>query len=529
MNDTPIFSHAAVAAPHVLAAQAGREILSEGGNAIEAMIAMAATIAIAYPHMNGIGGDGFWLIRDPSGRARAIEACGYAGAGATIKSYRDLGLDSIPPRGPLAALTVPGTIGGWEQALEISGDVGGRLPLRVLLEQATRLAREGAPVSPSETRFPVKDDAALLAAPNFARTYLIDDKPAEAGALRKMPALANTLDQLARAGLDDFYRGDIGREMAADLEKIGSAVTRADLASYRAVQRTPLSVRIEGASLMNTPPPTQGLASLLLLALHDRRKIKFNDGFAHYHGLIEATKRAFALRDRICTDYPGCREDAAAALAEASLQREAAMIDGQRAASKVLAAAGGDTIWMGAIDARGMAVSFIQSVYWEFGSGCVLPRTGVLMQNRGVSFSLDAAAPNALKPGRKPFHTLNAPIAALDDGRVMTYGSMGGDGQPQFQAQTFSAYRAHGDLARALEAPRLLYGRSWGAMSAAVRVEDGFDDAIAAALMRAGHEVDRGGTKNHDAFGHAGALIRRVDGSIEAAHDPRSDGGAEGI
>src|SRR5450631_4387266 len=143
MNDTPVYSHAAVAAPHSLAAQAGRDILVQGGNAIEAMVAMAATIAVVYPHMNAIGGDGFWLIREPNGKVRAIEACGFAGERATAAHYRLIGDDAIPPRGPQGALTVPGSIGGWALALELSEATGGRLPLNILLENAIRHALDG--------------------------------------------------------------------------------------------------------------------------------------------------------------------------------------------------------------------------------------------------------------------------------------------------------------------------------------------------------------------------------------------------
>src|SRR5580698_4239451 len=143
MNDTPVFSHAAAAAPHSLAAQAGRDILVQGGNAIEAMVAMAATIAVVYPHMNAIGGDGFWLIREPGGKVRAIEACGFAGEQATRERYAKAELEAIPPRGPDAALTVPGSVGGWALALELSTAIGGRLPVGVLLESAIRHAMDG--------------------------------------------------------------------------------------------------------------------------------------------------------------------------------------------------------------------------------------------------------------------------------------------------------------------------------------------------------------------------------------------------
>jgi gamma-glutamyltranspeptidase/glutathione hydrolase len=189
----------------------------------------------------------------------------------------------------------------------------------------------------------------------------------------------------------------------------------------------------------------------------------------------------------------------------------------------------GDTVWMGAIDASGLAVSFIQSIYWEYGSGCVLPRTGVLMQNRGVSLSLDERSAHALRPGQLPFHTLNPPLAVFDDGRALSYGAMGGDGQPQFQAQLLSRYRFGMSLADAVDAPRFLWGRTWGAASTATHLENRFDPSLVSALERAGHEIALAPAAYDEGFGHAGAVMRAVNGRVEATHDPRSDGGAEGF
>ncbi len=529
MNDTARFSRAAVAAPHTLAAEAGRDILAQGGDAIEAMVAMAAAIAVVYPHMNAIGGDGFWLIRERGGQVRAIEACGYAGERATIANYRALEFEAIPPRGAMAALTVPGAVGGWILALELSKALGGRLPLKTLLESAERHARAGYAVSASEARFDPASDPALIAAPGFAEAFLIDGKPAKAGAMRRAPRLAETLAQLAHAGLADFYRGDVAREIAADLERIGAPVTRADLKRYRAAWREPLILRLADATLYNTPAPTQGLASLILLGIYERLDVRGLNGFAHAHALIEAAKRALAIRDEACVDFAHATHDFAALLSPRWLEREAARIDKTRAAAWPLPPEKGDTVWMGAIDGEGRAVSFIQSAYWEFGSGCVLARTGVAMQNRGLAFSLDPNARNPLTPGRRPFHTLNSPLAVFDDGRVLSYGSMGGDGQPQFQAQVFTRIAAGRTLAEALSAPRHLFGRSWGAATTSVKLEHGYDDAVAAALARAGHEIEWRGAEKRDSFGHAGALLRDPKSGVAAAHDPRTDGGAEGL
>ncbi len=526
MGSTEVFSTAAVAAPHQSAAEAGRNVLAMGGNAIEAMVAMAATIAVVYPHMNSIGGDGFWLLREPKGRVRAFEACGPAGAKATIARYQRREYEVLPPRGADAALTVPGAIGGWAMALDYARSIGGRLTLRDLLSDAIRHAREGVPVSPSQARTQ-PDLGPLAQAPGFAEVYLREGKIPAQGTVLRYEALAATLDHLAQQGIDDFYRGDIGREIAYDLERIGSPVTREDLRRFEAKVREPLALKLEGRTHYNFPPPTQGLASLLILGIFERLGVTKPESFAQTHGLVEATKRAFAIRDRICIDPAFSEARPLEALEAKAIAREAALIDMGRAAPFPLPPAKGDTIWMGAVDRDGYAVSYIQSTYWEYGSGCLLPRTGVLMQNRGISFSLDPRSVNPLSPGRKPFHTLNPALAAFNDGRVMPYGTMGGDGQPQVQAQLFTRVNYGMGLAEALDAPRFVLGRTWGAASTSLAMEEEFDPSIVRALEKAGHELSV--QPRSDAFGHAGALIRYPRGRVEAAHDPRADGGAMGL
>lgn len=529
MIETPAFASAAVAAPHRLASEAGRAILAEGGNAVEAMVAMAATIAVVYPHMNGIGGDGFWLVHEPGGRMHGIEACGAAGSLATIERYRAKGHDSIPARGPGAALTVAGAVGGWRLALDLAATLGGRLPLREVLADAARHAREGYAVSRSECGSRPHELEALKAAPGFLKTFWPEGTAPKPGTRRRMPALADTLQQLADVGLDDFYRGDVGREIAADLERIGAPVTRADLETYRARAVTPLSLALPGLTVWNMPPPTQGLAALVILGLFERLGRVERDSFAHHHGLIEATKRALAIRDRHVTDPAHATADPSRFLSKAMLTREAALIDAGRAASWPVRESHGDTIWMGAIDGRGLAVSYIQSIYWEYGSGCVLPATGIHWQNRGISFSLDKAAANPLMPGRKPFHTLNPAFARFGDGRILAYGAMGGDGQPQFQAQILTRYRLGQNLAAAVDAPRWLFGRTWGSASTALKVENRFDPSLLERLAAAGHPVEETGEAYSEGFGHAGMLVKHPNGRVEAVHDPRSDGDARGI
>jgi gamma-glutamyltranspeptidase/glutathione hydrolase len=518
-----------VAAPHPAAVESGRAVLAEGGNAVEAMIAMAATIAVVAPHMNHVGGDGFWLIREASGRVRALMAAGRAGAKARPELYREQGYDKIPERWPLAAATVPGTVSGWALALEAATAYGGRLPLSRLLEDAIGCARAGIAASPALSHEITLRAAELKNVPGFADLFLPEGKPLAAGALLKQPALAAMLDQLAHAGLADFYRGDVAREIAADLDTLGSPVTRADLHHHRALVVEPLELELGTGRIYNTPPPTQGLAALLILGIHERLRVNQAEGFDHVHGLVEASKRAFRLRDRYVTDPDDITHPADPYLTSRFLAAEAGAIDRRKAADWNPAGKFGDTVWMGAADTSGLVVSFLQSIYWEFGSGVVLPRTGLLMQNRAASFSLDPRALNKIAPGRLPFHTLNPAIAVLKDGRVMAYGSMGGDGQPQFQAALFTRHVLYRQpLDQAIDAPRWLLGRTWGETHAKLRLEPRFDDALVEQLIAAGHDVELVNKPYSELLGHLGAVVLHPDGRAEGAHDPRAEGGAAG-
>jgi gamma-glutamyltranspeptidase/glutathione hydrolase len=461
---------------------------------------------------------------------RAIMGAGRAGSRATPRLYRDAGHDEIPARGPLAALTVPGAVAAWMLAAEAAKAQGGRLPLDLLLGSAIKHAREGYVVTRSQARLTVEKYAELETAPGFLKAFLVDGKPPEAGSKLKQSAFAATLEHLAQAGLGDFYRGDVGREIAADLERIGSPVTRADLEKFQATVAEPLSVRTPVGTLYNSPPPTQGLASLMILALFERLRVTQAESFEHVHGLVEATKRAFRVRDCVVTDPDNITVDLNQFLSPALLDAEAEKIDAKKAARWPVSSGEGDTIWMGAADSNGLVVSYIQSLYWEFGSGCVLPATGVLMQNRGSSFSLDPKALNALAPGRRPFHTLNPALAALKDGRVIAYGSMGGDGQPQTQAAVFTRHVTfRRPLEQALDAPRWLLGRTWGSTRSNLRMESRFDGNLIDRLMAAGHDVAVLDETYSDTMGHAGAVVLHPDGTCEAGHDPRADGGAAGV
>lgn len=514
-----------VTAPHHLAAQAGLSVLSEGGNAIEAMIAAAATIAVVYPHMNGLGGDGFWLIGRPGATPIGIQACGRSALGADRNWYRERGCATIPGRGPLSALTVAGTVDGWQRAQNISRQqYGGRLPMSRLLQDAIRYAWEGVPVPQTIHHSANVKRAELENVPGFAEVYLPEGKPLAAGTKFRQPRVADTLARLSQTGLSDFYRGDLARSMAADLEKLGSPLRLADFERYRATTVTPLSLEVAGHTLFNLPPPTQGLASLLILALYARRLANEADGVDHLHRLVECTKAAFRIRNRYVTDPDYMERAATDFLTADSLAALDKTISHERADPWPEPPKQGDTVWLAAADRNGLSVSFIQSIFWEYGSGVVLPGTGITWQNRGTSYSLNDNDPNRLDPGRLPFHTIQPAMAQLSDGRLMSYGTMGGEGQPQTQAAIFSRYALHGgDLQGAVTAPRWLLGRTWGEESTNLKIESRFDVPVIEGLRRLGHDVQSVGAFE-EFMGHAGAIVRHPDGLLEGASDPRSDG-----
>ncbi|MES2400316.1 MAG: gamma-glutamyltransferase family protein [Pseudomonadota bacterium] len=530
MLNTARATHAIAVAPHHLAAQSALSVMREGGNAIEAMVAAAASIAVVYPHMNGIGGDSFWVIVPPGGEPIAIDACGQAAAAATIEAYRSRGLSAIPMRGPLAANTVAGTVGGWHKALEVAAEMGGKMPVARLLKDAIGYATDGVPVTDSQQNATRAKLPELTAQPGFNDTFLINGELPLAGQRFRHPSMARTLGMLVRDGLDSYYRGPLADEISADLKTVGSLVTGVDLRSYHATRKTPLKLAHSAGEVYNMTPPTQGVVSLTILGLLDRAGLASveADSADHVHLVVEATKRAFGMRDKYVTDPAHMTVEPQDLLAPDRLDAMAATIDIGKAAPWGKGKGPGDTVWLGVIDENGLAVSFIQSIYHEFGSGVVLPTTGINWQNRGASFSLDADKLLALKPGKKPFHTLNPAAARLKDGRTMVYGTMGGDGQPQTQAAVFTRHVVFGQpLQTAVTAPRWLLGRTWGQSTDTLKLESRFSPALVAELVARGHEVDVL-LPFDETMGHAGALVRHPDGTLEGASDPRSDGGVAG-
>lgn len=515
--------HFAFTAPHFASAQAGNHILEQGGTAIEAMVAAAASIAVEYPHMNGLGGDGFWLISEPGKSPIAIDASGTAAAHATLENYK--AYEAIPNRGPKAALTMAGAVAGWQKALSISEQWQAPLPLSKLLGTAASQAEWGIEVTQSFSDASIKTFDDLNEMQGFEQ-FLIKGNALKKGKVIKLPALANTLKTLMKNGLDDFYHGEIADQLANDLATAGSPITRQDFADYQAVMVEPLKVQTSQGTLFNLPAPTQGIASLIILALYDRVSAQGSSDADMVHLLIECTKQAFIKRNQYVTDSTRLNIRLDELLTDVQLDAMASNISLDSALEWPHEAKHGDTVWMGACDQEGRMVSYIQSLYWEFGSGVVSPSTGIVWNNRGTSFSLDPENMQALAPGLKPFHTLNPAFAELNDGRRMSYGTMGGEGQPQTQAALFARHLYHNQtLDKSISLGRWLLGRTWGDQSHNLKVERDLADYVGDELLVRGHDMVVVDPRS-EMMGHAGAIVRSPEGTTIAATDPRSDGKA---
>ncbi|MGH7401134.1 MAG: gamma-glutamyltransferase family protein [Candidatus Rokuibacteriota bacterium] len=526
-----------VATPHLLATESGVATLRAGGNALDAAIAAAATIAVVYPHMNGVGGDNVWLIYDARGQAlRALCAVGRAARAATIDWYAARGITSaIPSRGGPAALTTPAAMDGWWQAHEYSrGVMGSPVGWTALLADAIGYAREGFQASDGQRIPPPREpDLFTERAPDEIRRGLWPLYHPDA--LRRgrlvQADLARTLEAVRDGGVEAFYRGDVARRLVAAASAAGSPLAIEDLAEHRSDWMEPLRVAYAEGQVASAPPPTQGMSALAVLGMTEAFDMATLPEADYVHVLVEATKLAFEDRDRHLTDPAHMRVSPAELLAPERLQARGRLISRERARPPQPAApAGGDTIALVTADREGNAVSLIQSLYFTFGSGMLAGDTGVVLQNRGSFFALDPGHVNALAPGKRTLHTL-IPSMYLEGGRPrFVYGTMGGEGQPQTQAAilTRRLFRRLGPQA-AVEAPRWLYGRTWGAASRALSLEGRYPADLARQLEGRGHEVAVAAEWD-DLFGHAHAIwIAPEDDGFVGGSDPRADGGALGF
>lgn len=542
----PICSRAMVTSPHYLATEAGLAILRKGGNALESAIAIAGVLAVVYPHMCSFGGDAFWLMYAddfvPSNALglRGLNASGCTGSSVTLGSAGNI--TSLPHRGYQACLTVPGMVSALEEAFATSRELGGKLGWSELLENALFYASEGFPASSSlvahSSRYLAQHRSDPLEAPldtELGKALFPDGKSCALGEIIRQPDLAQSLKQLMDEGPRSFYEGSIAQKIVQDLQLHGNLLTLHDFHSYHASRVQPITVRYRDTVACNLPPNSQGMASLEILNILNNFDVRSfgHGGCDYYHLLLEATKLAFADRDRYLAD-PDCTHiPLQDLLSEDYGLRQAKRIDMTRAQKlPVLPGLKGDTVWFGVLDSHGNAVSWIQSLCYDFGAGIIPKDTGILLHNRATCFSLDPSHINCLAPQKRPFHTLN-PALLLKHGRpLLIYGTMGGQGQPQTQTALVTRMLDFGMLPQeAIAEPRWIYGQAFGAPSAAVQVEARIPATVQKQLAERGHEIHVLG--DFEALmGHAGAIW--IDEGAKGrvcygGSDPRCDGLAMGF
>ncbi|WP_027578092.1 gamma-glutamyltransferase [Bradyrhizobium sp. Ai1a-2] len=532
-----------VSTPHYLASSAGLNILQHGGSAVDAAIAANAVLCVVYPHMAGLGGDGFWLIAEPStGRVHGLNASGPAARMATLDYYRPRSKDNeIPARGPLSALTVPGAIDGWRLAHERFG----RLPWSKLFDDAIVYARDGMVVSRSLADWLAQDELILATYPATAAVFLPDKRVPREGRRLAQGDLARSLQHIASQGArKSFYEGAIAERICSVLQAQGSPLAADDFAAFQAEWVEPIAGTYRGYDVYELPPNTQGFTALQILKLIEGYDVTaWGDGTAdYYHHMAEAVKIAFADREEWLTDPNFVDIPVPRLISKAYADERRRLIDPERALNIQDVPAGiayehpherrapdGDTCYFCAADRDGMVVSLIQSIYHDFGSAVIAGDTGIILQNRGAFFSLDEKHPNHLQPGKRTFHTLIPALLARDGQPYLAFGSMGGEGQPQSQAALLTRIVDFGyDVQQAIEAPRWLMGRTWGTRSRNLSLEGRISDEVARELKRRGQPVQMV-TDWNDNLGHAQAIrVDREQGFFEGGADPRGDGAALG-
>jgi gamma-glutamyltranspeptidase len=519
-------SQGIVTSPHELASQAGQEVLQAGGNAIEAAIAINATLCVTYPHFCGLGGDAFMIISDRKGNGFTLSGIGQAAA-------KPLGYSgSIPVRGPGSALTGAAAVDTWDQAFEFSRrSWGGRQPWKDLFKRAIQYASDGFPLTPSQrfwSNFRAKEIGNW---PDVVRVFTFDGRIPEAGESFRQPDLARTLTTLAESGGREFYEGDLALRIARGLQQAGSPLTVNDLARCRARNETALRVPYRGGELVSLRPPTQGITTLEIMGTLDRFDMaSIPEGSAdYYHLLVEAVKPAFIDRNRYVADPDFVDVPVNRLLSKANLDAHAKSVDMRRAAPWPYVFKQGDTVFIGAVDKDGNCVSMLQTVYFDWGSGVVAGDTGILWHNRGASFSMDPQHINVLQPGKRPFHTLNPGMYFTDGRPSLLYGTQGADGQPQTLAAVLTRlidYKM--DPLTALTRPRFLLGKTFSDSRDSLKLELDAGEDVFAELKARGHEISPIPAQSPLA-GHPGAIRIESDGSFIGAHDPRSDGLALGL
>lgn len=541
---SPVLASNGIAATsHPLASAVAVDVLKRGGSAIDAAIAANALLALVEPHACGLGGDLFAIVWDPdTGKLH-----GYNGSGRSPRGLSRGALASaageaqvIPVFGPLS-VSVPGGVDGWYALHERFGV----LPMAELLAPAIRYAREGIPVTEIDS-WAWEDGIQLIRAfglpepvvGNLERTFLVADHAPKAGTVFRNPDLARSYERLAESGRDGFYNGETARAIAAYVKRMGGYLDAEDFARHRGEWVDPVSVEYRGYEVFELPPNGQGIAALQMLNLLEAYDLEeMGRGSADFwHVMIEAKKLAYADRARFYADPAFAAVPLPWLLSEAYATERRDYLRMDRAANEIAPGAPpehGDTTYIAAADKNGMMVSFIQSIYWEFGSGLVPDGLGFALQNRGSAFSLDPGHANAYAPGKRPFHTLIPAFVMKDGAPVMAFGVMGGAVQPQGHVQVLVNMIDFGmNVQEAGDAARFVHTGSsqptGGTMSDGgwVKLEGGVPQAVVDALRARGHNVEHG--KRPYVGGYQAVSRDPANGVYHGASEMRFDGSALG-
>lgn len=520
--------HGVVCSPHYLASQAGVRILMAGGNAVDAAIAANAVLNVVYPFVCGTGGDLFMLLYDKqSDSLNALNASGRAPAAATVDWYKANGYSKLPQRG-IHSVSIPGTVDGWQMASERFG----RLGLAKVLEPAITYAEEGFGVGHilHATIKRIVEDG--VAHQSWVDTYAPGGVVPAVGSLLRVPTLARSLRLIAEQGRDVFYKGEIAQAFAEFSAQLGGLLTLEDLAEHQSEWVEPLSIDYRGYKIYELPPNTHGLTALQMLKLVE--PLDFSADVhdpANIHLLVEAKKLAFADRAAYLTDRRHMKVQPEALLSESYLGERRKLIDPTKAQTAVVPGkVDGDTIYLCAADGEGNAVSLIQSNYMGIGSGLVIPGYGIELHNRGCYFSLDPAHANAIAPRKRTMHTLIPSMAFQNDRPAIVFGTMGGDGQPQFHQQVYTnLINFELNIQAAIDAPRWVHGLpSDDAPEEVLLMENRFPLETRQRLAELGHIVREAGNFT-SAMGHAhGIVINQENNLLMGGADPRADSAAIG-
>ncbi len=514
----PVLARNAVATSQPLAAQAGLRMLMKGGNAVDAILAAAITLTVVEPTSNGIGSDAFCILWDGR-KLHGLNASGRSPAAWTPERFK--GSSAMPQRG-WDSVTVPGAVSAWN---ELSTKFG-KLPFADLFEPAIQYAADGYMVSPTISRLWANQAPELESQPGFADAFMPRGRAPEAGEKFSFPDQAKTLKRIAETRGEAFYKGDLAEKIVAWAREHGGAMTMEDLAAHTLDWVEPLAQDYRGYTLHEIPPNGQGIGAQIALGIlenFDLAKLPV-DSADSLHLQIEAMKLAFADLYEYVSDADTMRVRNADLLDREYLRTRSRLIDMKKAQAPQYGVPGrGGTVYLTAADASGMMVSYIQSNYAGFGSGVVVPGTGISLQNRGYGFVLQPDHANAVGPRKRPFHTI-IPAFVTQNGRpVMSYGVMGGSMQAQGHAQVMIRLADyHQNPQAASDAPRWRLD-----LAGDVNIEDGVSAAVIDDLKSRGHRMIQADRWSTD-FGRA-QLIYKLDDGYLAASERRTDGQAVGF